>query len=61
MSTIFTSIGSDWLLASDEPWTRYRTLVDLLDLLEDNPDVQVARAEMVAHPLVKGLVETAVS
>ena len=23
----------NWLLESDEPWTRYRTLVDLLDRL----------------------------
>ncbi|NHZ71719.1 MAG: hypothetical protein GWP17_01375 [Aquificales bacterium] len=51
----------EWLLAADEPWTRYRTLVDLLDLPEDNPDVQAVRADMLAHPLVQELVETAVS
>jgi hypothetical protein len=29
-----------WLLESDdEPWTRYRTLVDLLDQPEDDPEV----------------------
>ena len=35
----------DWLLASDEPWTRYRTLVDLLDRSADEPEVAVARAD----------------
>jgi hypothetical protein len=28
-----------WLLDSDEPWTRYRTLVDLLDRPEADLDV----------------------
>jgi hypothetical protein len=44
-----------WLLESDEPWTRYRTLVDLLDRPEDDPEVQTARAEMLAHPQVQAL------
>ena len=49
-----------WLLESDEPWTRYRTLVDLLDRPEDDLEVQAARAEMLAHPQVQGLIaETA--
>ena len=52
---------TDWLLSTDEPWTQYRTLVDLLDLPEDNPDVQAARSEMIAHPQVQSLVKTAVS
>ena len=46
-----------WVLDSDEPWTRYRTLVDLLDRPEDDPDVQAARADMLAHPLVQALVK----
>ena len=41
-----------WLLESDEPWTRYRTLIDLLDRPEDAPEVQAARAAMRAHPQV---------
>ena len=49
----------DWLLASDEPWTRYRTLVDLLDRPADDAEVQAARQEMLAHPQVKGLIEKA--
>ena len=50
---------TQWLLQSDEPWTRYRTLVDLLDRPEDDPEVQAARAEMVAHPQVQELVAEA--
>jgi hypothetical protein len=50
---------TNWLLASDEPWTRYRTLVDLLDRPADHPEVASARAEMLSHPLVKGLVAAA--
>jgi len=45
-----------WLLESTEPWARYRTLVDLLDRPEDDPDVQDARNEMLAHPQVKDLI-----
>jgi hypothetical protein len=48
-----------WLLVSDEPWTRYRTLVDLLHRPEDDAHVQAARAEMVAHPQVVGLIDKA--
>ena len=46
----------DWLLASDEPWTRYRTLVDLEGLAENDERVQAARGEMLAHPAVGALV-----
>jgi hypothetical protein len=48
-----------WLLASDEPWTRYRTLVDLLGRPEDDVEVQTARRQMLAHPQVKGLIDKA--
>jgi hypothetical protein len=48
-----------WLLASDEPWTRYRTLRDLLDLPESDPAVEAARAELLAHPAVQGLARQA--
>ncbi len=43
----------------DEPWTRYRTLVDLLDLPADDPTVAQARTEMLAHPQVQALMATA--
>ncbi len=44
-----------WLLDSAEPWTRYRTLVDLLERDEAEPEVAAAREEMVAHPQVQAL------
>jgi hypothetical protein len=46
----------NWLLESDEPWTRYRTLLDLLGRTEDAPEVQTARREMLDHPSVSALV-----
>ena len=49
----------DWLLDSDEPWTRYRTLLDLLDRPDDDADVLAARAAMLAHPQVQALVAQA--
>ena len=49
----------EWLLESDEPWTRYRALVDLLDRAEDDPEVSAARAQMLAHPQVQTLMAEA--
>jgi hypothetical protein len=49
----------DWLLGSDEPWTRHRTLVDLREQPEDDPQVQATRAAMQAHPQVQGLMTKA--
>jgi hypothetical protein len=54
-----TTDPMQWLLESDEPWTRYRTLVDLLDRPEDDPEVQAARADMLAHPQVQELITQA--
>ena len=48
-----------WLLQADEPWTRYRTLVDLLNRKGDDADVQDARAQMLAHPQVQELMAKA--
>ena len=48
-----------WLLESDEPWTRYHTLVNLLDRPEDDVEVLSARAEMLAHPQVQALIAEA--
>ena len=50
---------TQWLLESDEPWTRYRTLVELLDRPENDPEVQAARAEMLAHPQVQAMMAEA--
>jgi len=55
MSTNITQ----WLLESDEPWTRYRTMVDLLDLPQDHPEILSARKEMIEHPQVQSLIEAA--
>lgn len=50
---------TQWLLESDEPWTRYRTLVDLLDRSQDDPEVRAARTKMLAHPQVQALIAEA--
>lgn len=52
-----TTIG--WLLNSEEPWTRYRTLVDLLDCPETDPQVQESRTRMLADPRVTDLITVA--
>lgn len=44
------------MLESGEPWTRYRALVDLLGLPEDDSQVQAARAEMLSDPHIQALV-----
>ncbi len=49
----------EWLLAADEPWTRYRALVDLGGCPEDGPEVQAARAATVSHPLIRSLLASA--
>jgi hypothetical protein len=51
--------GIQWLLGAKEPWTRYRTLVDLLDRQEDDPEAQDARSAMLAHPQVQALIADA--
>jgi len=51
--------GIQWLLDCDEPWTRYRTLVDLLDRSEGDGEVEAARAAMVDHPQVRALIAQA--
>ena len=47
-----------WLLA-DEPWTRCRTLLDLLDRSPNDAEVVAARAALLAHPQVRALVAAA--
>lgn len=48
-----------WLLECGEPWTRYRTLVDLERLEESAPEVVSAREAMIQHPAIKQLVDSA--
>ncbi len=45
-----------WLLAA-EPWVEYRTRVDLLGQLENEPEVVMARQRMVNHPQVQALLQ----
>ncbi len=51
----------DWLLESEEPWTRYRTLIDIADRPDDDPEVIDARHEMLEHPAVLGLIRQSAS
>jgi hypothetical protein len=44
------------LLASDLPWVTYRTRLDLLDESESASEVQSARRQLLAHPLVVQLI-----
>lgn len=49
----------DWLVNSDEPWTRYRTRLDLMGEFPDSPAVMVEREGMLEHLRVRGLLHTA--
>ena len=44
----------NWLL-EDEPWVRYRTLIDLLGKKENDKDVIKAKEEIIQHPLIKNI------
>ncbi|KYK33704.1 MAG: hypothetical protein HXS48_27465 [Theionarchaea archaeon] len=45
----------EWLLEG-EPWVRYNTLTELLEMKEDTPEVEDAKKEMLDHPLVHTLI-----
>jgi hypothetical protein len=47
------------LIESNEPWTRYRTLLDLERLPSGNDLVERARIDLVDHPLVRALIARA--
>lgn len=47
-----------WILESDEPWTRYRFLADV-EPAASADDIARAREDMIAHPAVRGLIERA--
>jgi hypothetical protein len=49
----------EWLLHSQEPWTRYRTLVDLLEQPDSSTEVLAARQAMLDHPQVRSLINEA--
>ena len=50
---------TQWLVESPEPWTRYRTLRDLLGRPEEDAEVAAARAALLAHPQVQSLIAQA--
>ncbi|MBN1998250.1 hypothetical protein JW935_11895 [candidate division KSB1 bacterium] len=43
-----------WLLSA-APWTRYRTMLDLLDYEMIHPDVQKCYSDMIRHPKIQEL------
>lgn len=45
------------LLEAEEPWVVYRTMVDLLDREETEPEVVRVKKEMLRHPLVQELID----
>lgn len=49
----------DWLLQSPEPWTRYKTYTDLLELDPLEADVVADKKAMLAHPLIQELIDRA--
>jgi hypothetical protein len=52
-------IPIEWLLASDEPWTCYRTRRDLLVESASDPAVRSVRQEMIGHPKIRNLIARA--
>jgi len=46
----------DWVLSSDEPWTRFVARRDLSGLTGDDPVLTTVRREMLEHPFVQGLI-----
>ena len=49
--------GVAWLLSSDEPAVRYRTLVDVLGLSPTDPRVRTERRAIVDGPIVHAILE----
>jgi hypothetical protein len=54
----------DWLLQSSEPWTAYRTLLDLVGTPADDSRVQEAhqqslvRQDLLAHPAIQAMIQS---
>lgn len=53
---VITTSTIDWLLKTD-PWTEYRTRLDLLGEQENSPEVHSARARMISHPAVRRILD----
>mgnify|MGYP001052831222 FL=1 len=50
-----------WLAGCDEPWTRYRTRLDLLGEAPESPIVRGEHQAMLDHPQVRSLIQSALS
>ena len=50
-----TTQNLDWLLNSD-PWTEYRTRIDLLDQPRDSSQVKDVYKRMISHPKIEALI-----
>lgn len=48
-----------WVLGSDEPWARYRALLDLENLSSDSGPVVAARDDLLSRPMVGDLLKRA--
>ena len=55
----FSNKDISWLLESTEPWTRYRSRVELLDQAESDPQVQAERQAMLSDQRMQALVAEA--
>jgi len=51
------SRNAEFLLEASEPWVVYRTLIDLCGFRENDKRVSEAKAKMLLHPLIRGLIE----
>ena len=51
----------EWLVNCSEPWTRYRTRLDLLGESHDSPEVTAERRSMLEHPQARALVQAALA
>ena len=49
--------NTDYLLNATEPWVVYRTMLDLMELKENDPKVLKAKEQLLKHPLMQGLLE----
>ena len=47
----------EYLLEANEPWVVYRTLLDMMELKENDSKVLNAREQLLKHPLMQGLLK----
>jgi len=54
---VMNALPIDWLISSD-PWTEYRTRLDLLGESPDSPEVLSARIRMINHPNIRAILDS---